>query len=345
MTKANSSEIIVSAFDTPRHHPNMAERRKGQPVLSNDEVARWETATLRVQHIAGSARLSKAEVSRRIGINNAKLNQWYDGEYPGDFITATDDVEKWINSVDAMADLQGTIPNAPTYVATPTAKEIEATLLFAQTMPEMVVITTGAGVGKTVACERFRNQSPHVHLVTMRPNTKNVFGMLSEIGRTVGVRRTNSADYDRAIGERLQRIGNKPLLIIDEAQNLTDEAVDELRFFLDQYKCGIALVGNDEIYTRFHAQTGPSYAQIKRRIGKRLKRMKPLAGDVSALIQAWGIEDDDQIKILTMIGSKPGALGQISKTLQLAGMYAAGGGRAITAADIQSAYQNRSVDA
>lgn len=343
MTKATT--VVATVFQEPRSHPNETDKRKKQAPLDDDQVRAWKLAAKEVQRIANESGRSKAQIASRMEMNNSMLNQWYDGEYPGDFHPVTVRVQKWLKSVAAMAKLQNTIPDEPHYVETPTGKEIEATLLFAQTMPEMVVITTGSGVGKTKVCEQFRDHSPHVHLVTMRPNTKRTFGMLSEIGRVVGVRRTNGPDYDHAIGERLQRSGNKPLLIIDEAQNLTDEAIDQLRFFLDQYRCGIALVGNDEIYTRFHVKGGPSYSQIKRRIGKRFKRMQPLAKDIDALISAWGVTDIDQASVLRLIGEGGGALGQISKTMQLASMYAAGRGGGVTVGDIQTAFQNRSMEA
>ena len=48
--------------------------------------------------------------------------------------------------------------------------------------------------------------------------------------------------------------------------------------------------------------------------------------------------------MLTGIGNKPGALGQIDKTLKLAGLLAAGDGGAITEKHIRAAWTNRAVE-
>ncbi|MEL6783740.1 MAG: AAA family ATPase, partial [Pseudomonadota bacterium] len=247
MTTAMATKPVATVFQDPRSHPNESKKRKNKEALTESQVRAWRTAAKKVRDIATHSGRTKSDIARRAGINNARLNTWYDGEYSGDFHAVTEEVERWIRSVEAMDKLRATMPEDPPYVQTRTAREIEMTLLYAQMQGEMVIITTGAGVGKTFVCQRFRDASPHVHLVTMRPNTKRNFGMLQEIGRVIGVRRTNAADFDHAIGERLEQGGGNALLIIDEAQELNDEAVNQLRYFSDNFKCGVALVGNDEI--------------------------------------------------------------------------------------------------
>ena len=83
--------------------------------------------------------------------------------------------------------------------------------------------------------------------------------------------------------------------------------IDQLRHFVDIYSCGVALVGNEEIYSRFtRSIDGPSYAQIKSRIGKRLRLSKPRAEDINALLDAWALTDAEVRKVLTGIGIEAG---------------------------------------
>lgn len=59
------------------------------------------------------------------------------------------------------------------------------------------------------------------------------------------------------------------------------------------------------------------------------------------------MEEEAARKFLTGIGHKPGALGQIDKTMKLAGMLAAGdanGGSAIAERHIRKAWTNRGVE-
>jgi DNA transposition AAA+ family ATPase len=214
-------------------------------------------------------------------------------------------------------------------------------------MPELVLATLGAGMGKTETVRRYVSERPHAYMVTMRPKTSKVNAMLLEIAQALDVPPAERAHsrIDRAIGMKLKRNGRQTLLIVDEAQNLIDKAVDQLRYFLDEYGVGIALIGNEELYGRFGGkEPTPAYAQLHRRFGLRLRRMQPLAGDIDAQIAAWGIEDSEIRKLAQAIGRKPGALGQVTKTLQLAGMYAAGEQRPMAAADVRAALKNRGLE-
>jgi DNA transposition AAA+ family ATPase len=315
------------------------------PGRTDKDIADWRDLTIRVAFLAQTHNWSKAEVARRSGMADGTLNQWFSGLYKGRIDTQNVKIRQWLDSVEEMATLAAGIPNSPEYIETKTAWEITQTLLYAQTMPEMAVITLSAGMGKTQSCRAYCNRTPHAYLVTMSPHTKTVHGMLVEIAAALGVTQHNPAKLHRAIGERLQRNGRKTLLIVDEAQNLVDQAVDQLRSFLDINECGIALVGNDEIYDRFKNRSdGPSYAQIKRRFGKRLRRTHPYPEDIGALIDAWGITDDGARRLLTGIGNKPGALGQIDKTLKLAAMAASGEQAAISEQHIRAAWKNRAVE-
>lgn len=314
-----------------------------EPEASEEDRAEWRSLTARLADVARRYGWSKSEVVRRSGIPAGTLSQWYDGNYKGQVGNVSARIAKWLASVDELSAAAARIPVAPGYIATQTSAEVVDTVLYAQTCGEMVIVTLGAGMGKTMTAEHYRDTRPHAYLVTMRPTTSTVHGMLLELALALDVNERNPARLDRALGEKLRRNGRATLLMVDEAQNLNDNAVNQLRYFLDVYKTGIALLGNEELYGRFGgAKPTPAYAQINRRIGKRLRRLHPLQADIDALVAAWGIADPDAAKIARAIGRKPGALSQITKTLQLAGMYAAGESREVTAKDVTTAWANRS---
>ncbi|QPC44603.1 AAA family ATPase [Kaustia mangrovi] len=319
-------------WPAPRYTPDIAE----------EDRKAWTELTGRMAAVAARYGWSKSEVARRSGIATGTLSQWYDGNYAGSFANVSIKVSRWLESVAEVAATAARIPRAPGYVATPTSRELSDMLLYAQTLGEMAVVTLGAGMGKTMTARHYVETRPHAFLVTMRPTTSSVHGMLVELSQALDVNERNPGRLDRALGEKLRRNGRETLLIVDEAQHLSDQAVNELRYFLDEYGCGIALLGNEELYGRFGGHKAvPAYAQIHRRIGKRLRRLQPLDDDVGALIAAWGIADETVTKLARALGRKPGALSQISKTLQLAGMYAAGEERAVTAADVKAAWADR----
>lgn len=317
----------------------------GEPEGTSAEVEAWRGLVRRLAETAQRYGWTKSEVSRRSGVPAATLWQWYGGDYKGRIANISARVEKWLDSVAELSQAAASVPIPPAFLSTPTATQLLDTLLYAQMMPEMVVVTLGAGMGKTMTCEHYCESRPHAFMVTMRPTTRTVHGMLQELAQALDVSERNPARLDRALGDKLRRNGRHTLLVVDEAQNLSDEAVNQLRYFLDDYGVGIALVGNEELYGRFGGNKAtPAYAQIIGRIGKRLKRLQPLPGDIDMLVDAWEIADEDVCRLARAIGRKPGALRNITKTLQLAGMYAAGEQRSITAADVKAAVANRGLE-
>ncbi len=317
----------------PRHEPDL-------PVEALED---WRKLTSRTREVCQRYGWSKSEASRRSAVPAGTFSQWYDGNYAGKIENVSARIKRWLDSVDELSAAAARIPVAPGYVDTPTSRELTENLLYAQMMPEMIVATLGAGMGKTVTANAYRDSHPHAYLVTMRPLTASVHGMLLEFCQALDVQERSPAKLDRALGEKLRRNGRNTLLIVDEAQHLKDQAVNQLRYFLDIYGCGIALLGNEELYGRFGgAKPTPEYAQLHRRIGKRMKRLQPQEGDIEAIVRAWGIEDDGIAALCRAIGRKPGALSQITKTLQLAGMYATGEARKVTLADVKTAWANRS---
>jgi len=311
------------------------------------DIATWSMLVDQIILVAATQRWTKSEVARRIGMADATFSQWFNGKYPGRLDSQNRLVELWLANVEETSGLAASIPASPPFLQTIAAREITETLAWAQIAADMVIVTMAPGMGKSEVCNRFAAVRPHVHMVTMSPHTKTVHGMLIDLAAALDVMVHNPAKLTRAIGKKLERSGDGTLLIVDEAQNLVDDAVNQLRHFVDIYKCGVALVGNNEIYGRFSRsdkRDGPSYAQIKRRIGKRLRRDRPYVDDMRAFIAAWGVTDPDAVRFLIGIGNKGGALGQIDKTMKLASMAASGMEETVGLKHLQAAWKNRDVE-
>jgi len=318
-----------------------------EPQVEPPELERWHRLRSSVVDIATRFAWSKSEVSKRSGIPPGTLWQWFDGSYRGVIKNISDRIGRWLDSVAELTSAAARVPVAPGFIMTPTAREMTEALIFAQAMPEIVVIVAGAGLGKTRTIQEFCRTRAHADLVTMRPTTSSVHSMLLEIGFALDVTERNPAKLDRTIGHKLRRNGRHTLLAVDEAQNLTDQAVNQLRYFLDDYGVGIALIGNEELYGRYGShELKPAYAQLQSRFGLKFRRMQPLREDVDAILDAWGIENEaEEIRRLChVVARKPGALRLVTKTLQLAGMYAAGDQRPMTAADVRQALSNRGLE-
>ena len=319
----------------------------GEPELlknrAREDIEKWHELVARVIAFAKPQNLTKAEISRRANMPDTTFHQWFSGNYNGNLNRLNLKIEQWLDQANEVAGLA--IPKKPAFQMTRIAREIIDTLAMAQATSDLVMITLGAGNGKTEACRHYAKTRPNVYLVTASPHTRTTHGMLMDLRDAIGVMEHNPARMTRAIGERLQRIGDGTLLIVDEAQNLTDDAINQLRHFVDNYGTGLALIGNDEVYGRLARRSdGPSYAQIKSRLGRRLNRTKPYDEDIAARISAWEITEEKAVKFLTGIGFKAGALRQIDKTLLLASYLAAGANEPVEYKHIKAAWTSRDIE-
>lgn len=227
-----------------------------EPVQEPDSVSlaeldAWRSATRRVREIAVRDGFSAAEVARRADMPGPTFSLWYSGKYTGAVAGQTARVLRWLDSYEEGRSLDAQLRSEPDWVSTPTSEEVVKTLFLAQKLPDMVLVTLGSGMGKTITARHYVANRPSAYLVTMRPTTSSISSMLAEIAMALDISERNPVALDRAIGAKLRRNGRETLLIVDEAQNLVDKAVDQLRYFIDQFSCGIALLGNNELYSRF----------------------------------------------------------------------------------------------
>lgn len=315
------------------------------PQASDEEIARWQQLRGDVVAIARRHGLTKTAVTKRAGISQGTFWQWFDGTYKGRFANVSDQVARFLESFAEQTAAQSRFPMAPGWLETPTGMKVEEALLFAQMAPEMVVVVLGAGMGKSITAANFVERSPHATMVTMRPTTSSVNNMLRELCEVFAITERDPAKLDRAIGAKLKRNGRHTLLVVDEAQNLTDQAVNQLRSYLDLYGVGIALLGNEELYGRFGGTSvKPAYAQLHSRFGLRLRQLQPVEGDVEVLLDAWAIEDGQIRKLMHAVARKPGALRHVTKVLQLGTMIAMGAGRPLAIEDVKAAIVNRGLE-
>lgn len=319
-----------------------AEPEREPEGLAPEALEAWRSATRRTREIATREGWTRAEVARRSELAASTLTQFLDGNYNGNVLAQAAKLTKWLDAYDATRALAAQMPAVPGWVSTPTAEKIIRTIVFCQMLPDMGVITVGSGMGKTITAQHYCASKPSAYRVTMRPTTGSVSTMLHELAQALGVPERNPVKLDRAIGEKLKRNGRHTVLIVDEAQNLVDRAIDQLRYLIDEYECGLVLMGNNELYSRSGiGKPREGYGQIHRRVGPRLTQLKPTEADIAALIRAWKVEDPEIVQLLRAIGRKPGALGQIGKTMQGAAVLAASDGKPIDAGYVRAAWQNR----
>ncbi|RFC63628.1 DNA transposition protein [Fulvimarina endophytica] len=312
---------------------------------SAEDYADWRELGPRVIEVAEAQGWTKAETARRIGMPEGTFHQWLFGRYAGRYDGMNTKVRTFLSSIEEMEELTASIPSSPPFVKLRISMEIMDLLAAAQAMKTLVLVSAEAGMGKTVASKQYAAVRSNVFIATMSEDTRTAPAMLSEIAETLDVHQPNMRQIVRSIGKKLARTENT-LLVIDEAQNLGDSAINQLRHFVDVYGVGVAIMANSEVYDRFgkNWMNNRHMGQLSSRIFKRMRKTTPTIPDIEAFLGAWKITEKDQVRFLTGVGKKPGALRQIDMTIRLAKMMALGSGREITLADLKAAWTNRDVE-
>jgi len=285
--------------------------------------------------------LSQNRVAKEAQISATALSQFLAGTYQGNNTTVATKLTAWLNDRAQRAALAGMMPVAPSWIETPTAKRVYEALAWAQLGADIVVAYGGAGLGKTTAARQYQREHANVFVAECTPATASVPTMLQEIGIALELKDMplHPARLQREIIARLRGTGG--LLVLDDAQTLTHQALEQVRRIHDLAGVGVALLGNEQIYTRISGGSrSEAFAPLFSRIGRRVRLTRPRSDDVKAIAAAWNITGADELKVLTEIAAKPGALRGLTKTIRLACMSAAGAKSAVTAGHLLAAWRS-----
>ena len=265
--------------------------------------------------------LSQARLAKESDISSATLSQFLGGTYAGNQQNVARKLAGWLNVRDERIS-SGKLPEGPEFVTTPTSEKLRAVLQYAHMAGDIAVIAGGAGLGKTVTNKRYAAVSPNVWHVELTPATGGVLTCLQEIAAVMGLRDlVNTAAYiQRAIFQKVRNTSG--LLILDEAQHLTVQALDMVRAINDQTSIGLVLCGNDRVITQMTGgNRAPFLDRLYSRVGKRLVIHKVVKGDADAIIDAWNIADAGCRDQIRQIADLPGALRVLNMVLRLASIY------------------------
>ena len=278
-------------------------------------------------------------LSKLTDVASSTLSLFAAGNYGGNNTTIAVKVLAFRDRLASQAEIAADAPIVPDWYETPTARKVTSFLRYAQS-GEMVLIVTPPGIGKTKVAERFAANDPNVWLATMSPSTAGVATMAIEVAEAVGLGEIKGSpqQLSRQIKARVR--GKNGLLIVDEAQELTDKALNELRSWHDLTNVGIAIMGNESVVGMLDGRKN-ALAQISSRIAKPLLIEKPEPGDLTVLLDAWGIMEADQRDFLIKLGKLPGALRGVTQTIKSASFAAFGAGQPLGLAHLREAARQR----
>jgi len=286
---------------------------------------------------------SRAEIARRAEVPASTLSQFMSASYPGNNGELAHKLSRWLNAHNEALDFRQIAPAEPSFVQTSGAQRVMAALQHAQLLNDTAVIVGPPGAGKTAAVEAYRARNPRVFLLTGAPSISTASAVLGDFlnrytdengfaGRGLAAKSSIVRKY----------LTKGSLLVMDEAQHASVQALEELRAIQDEQKCGVALVGNATVLRRLQgASRDAAYAQLFGRVGNRVQLQKASESDVSLVLATMGVDAADVVKVALEI-LKREDMRVVIKSVRKAMLFANGANENLDARFLKAAYQQLS---
>ena len=222
----------------------------------------YEQAVQLVQDYKQESGKTQTAIANELAISDAALSSFLKGTYktPHTIIPKVAELLK-------VTGRRKVAPKEPAFVETTVAKRVMEAISYCHLQGKIAVVYGDAGVGKTQAVRAYLRENSLAIGITISPSYASITGVNELIADQLGIReRVARRIYAEIIG-KLKDSGR--VLIVDEAQHLTVRALNHLRCMSDESGVGIALIGNEEVYTKLRGSGKADFAQLFSRIGMR----------------------------------------------------------------------------
>jgi DNA transposition AAA+ family ATPase len=284
--------------------------------------AKQTDVLMRIRSLIEAKSVTSSQIAREVSVSAAALSQVLGGSYKADPATVIGKLENWLR----LREQRNANPSIdPGFVMTTTAKQIMDDLSYAQITESIVVLYGASGVGKSKTLDEYQRSNNNVWKVTASPSRSSLTECLYEIAMELGMDQAprTKGPLSRVIRQRLK--GSEGLVIVDEADHLDYPTLEELRILQEETGVGMALVGNNKVYTQLTGgRRNEDFARLFSRIAKKRGIHKTKQADVRAIAEAWNITGGAEVSLMIQISERPGGLRLLSKTLKLAAMFAKG---------------------
>ncbi|HEX7821069.1 MAG TPA: AAA family ATPase [Sphingobium sp.] len=287
--------------------------------------------------------LSWPVVAKRIDVASSTLSLFGGSKYAGDNKKIANKIKEYRELLEDQADLDSVDPTVPDFFEAPTVNSIIYQLRWAH-RGKMVAIAGVSGVGKTSAVNYYRDSNPSsVIYIKVLPSDANLPNMLLAVLLALGKKDEVGSPQRLSLLIRNLISDRRMLLVFDEAHELSDKAMEEIRGWNDVTGVGIAFVGEPRLVQKIKA-TGRAAkpALASRTTVFELTKVKPQ--DVEACCKAWGSTDPEEVRLMKAVAEQDGALRECTQVFELASIVAAGRGQTRSLDHLLAACRQRGFD-
>lgn len=269
---------------------------------------------------------SQNEVATATGTSTAMLSQFLAKKYPN-MAGATETYWGYLQ----LERRRAISPKKPDFVMTSIATDIFGALSYVELNRSIGLIVGKSGIGKTVALEEYANANRQ-KTIMIKAHARSEKALLDKLTYTITGKRTKETNADMT--DRLIRnlTGSNRILIIDEAQRLSPNALEAVRAISDEAGIGVVLSGTPELLERLD---GEGFEHIRNRasITKRYENIRG-ADDIELVFQESALEPD-AINFLYKIARSKSSLRGAVHLYVYAANFCLANGRELTASILQ----------
>lgn len=206
---------------------------------------------------------SQSGISKELGISGAALSQFLSRSYTGSNEDIADKLEQFFE-LDRKRKLCTPSPKFTRILNN--TKLVYNALSYTQITNSIATVVGTAGSGKTTAMKHYADEHNGVIYVQADATKKSPRAVLNLISKAMGVKPCGTASdtLDKLIDELM---GTGRVIIIDEAQHLTERSFDTLRAINDRACVGLVYAGTPDIISRMYGKHEAELDQVHSRIG------------------------------------------------------------------------------
>lgn len=257
---------------------------------------------------------SQSRVAKALGVSKTTLSLFLNGTYTGNNQEMASKAEQYIR----MGTAKRSIAKAPDICrAVGNTQTIQRKVKLAHVEGKLALIYGPAGCGKTTALRDYQQNNNGVIYIEADVTTNSPRCVLKLILAAMGEETKGStADMMQLIISKLSNTNR--LLIIDEAQHLTEKSLDAVRAINDKAHIGIAYSGNPGIFKRMYGRQEENLDQLFSRIKYQcsLKNNYTLE-DIKGIYTGENFSQE-YIKYLYQISKRKGGLRLMAKQCTIA---------------------------
>lgn len=280
------------------------------------EIKRDYVADMRenlVEYIS-KTKESQSRIAKELGVSKAGLSLFLSNTYTGNNQALAEKIEQFIQ----MGAARQTVAKAPPFCqnVSNTRTVLEMTRI-AHLYGDIVLIYGSAGCSKSSSLQHYAKCYNGVIYAEADVTTNSPRCILKLILSAMDEdEKGSTTDLMRRIISKLA--DTNMLLIIDEAQHLTEKAFDAIRAINDKTHCGIVYAGNPSILKRMFGRQEEEYEQLYSRAVYRCPlKHSYTQEDISEMYSGYAFSKEC-LKYLHMVSRRKGGLRLMTNQCRIA---------------------------